>query len=205
MEFSNCRSISACCRKIYYWKLCRLSSRCKTLRVLSSSTTLDMRHAVKLGRWCCCCSWRKGWCRQKMRHLDSAKALHQGGGAVRDAKLPPALDLRYRLGLGNLRRSVSGQTLFADLFEKVTRFPSLVMDREQTGNFLGFLIRQSAPWSIASRLWHTITNRIGSWRDETRSHSPDIRSRRGRYAVENTLIRVGDVAPHAAIPVERHL
>jgi hypothetical protein len=118
---------------------------------------------------------------------------------------PPALDLRYRLGLGNLRRSVSGQTLFADLFEKVTRFPSLVMDREQTGNFLGFLIRQSAPWSIASRLWHTITNRIGSWRDETRSHSPDIRSRRGRYAVENTLIGVGDVAPHAAIPVERHL
>ena len=55
------------------------------------------------------------------------------------------------------------------------------------------------------RLWQTITNRIGSWRDETRSHSPDIRSRRGRYAVENTLIRVGDVAPHAAIPVERHL
>ena len=33
---------------MYYWKLCRLSSRCKTLRILPSSTTLDMRHAVKL-------------------------------------------------------------------------------------------------------------------------------------------------------------
>jgi|ERR1700722_4538850 hypothetical protein len=75
-------------------------------------------------------------------------------------------------------RSVSGQTLFADLYEKVTQtlaaFHRWSWILYKRGTFLGFLIRRFALCSIASRLWQAITNRIGSWRDETRSHRPDI-------------------------------
>lgn len=40
---------------------------------------------------------------------------------------------------------------------------------------------------------------------EAQPHCPNIRTRGSRHTVEHTLLRVGDVAPLAAVPVESYL